>query len=145
MQFIKTLFWVILAVILVVFAVNNWSPTSVLVWQDIRVDTKLPVLVIGAFLLGFLPTWILHRTMKWRMTRRIKTLEAAARPTPVPTPAPVPMQTPDGAPATRTPAAKPEAKPLDLQKDQITKPEPAISPIEKPAAGGPSADKPKAG
>lgn len=141
MQFIKTLFWVILAVILVVFAANNWSPTSVLVWQDIRVDTKLPVLVIGAFLLGFLPTWILHRTMKWRMTRRIKTLEAAARPTPVPTPAPVPMQSPDGAPAPKAPAAKP----LDLQKDQIAGSGPPISPIEKPSAGDQSADKPKAG
>ncbi|MEM8918699.1 MAG: hypothetical protein AAGE37_07540 [Pseudomonadota bacterium] len=145
MQFIKTLFWVILAVILVVFAVNNWSPTSVLVWEETRVDTKLPVLVIGAFLLGFLPMWVLHRTLKWRMSRRIKTLEAAARPRPAPSPAPVPMQTPDGRPAPETPAAKPDAKPLDLQKDQITKPEPAISPIEKPVAGGPSADKPKAG
>ncbi|SIO03264.1 hypothetical protein SAMN02745824_2703 [Parasphingorhabdus marina DSM 22363] len=139
MQFIKTLFWVILAVILVVFAANNWSPTSVLVWQDIRVDTKLPVLVIGAFLLGFLPMWILHRTMKWRMSRRIKTLEAAARP--APSPAPVATQTPDGTPAPKAPVAKP----LDLQKDQIAKAEPAVSPVEKPPADKTPTEKPKAG
>ena len=141
MQFIKTLFWVILAVILVVFAANNWSPTSVLVWQDIRVDTKLPVLVIGAFLLGFLPMWILHRTMKWRMSRRIKTLEAAARPAPAPSPAPAAMQTPDGTPATKASAAKP----LDLKKDQIAKAEPAVSPVEKPPADSAPTEKPKAG
>lgn len=140
MQFIKTLFWVILAVILVVFAANNWSPTSVLVWQDIRVDTKLPVLVIGAFLLGFLPMWILHRTMKWRMSRRIKTLEAAVRPVSAPSPTPTAMQTPDGAPAPKSPAPDPGTKPLDLKKDQIAKAKPAVSPVD-----GPPIDEPKAG
>lgn len=125
MQFIKTLFWVILAVILVVFAVNNWSPTSVLIWQDVRIDTKLPVLVIGAFLLGFVPLWIVHRTARWRMTRRIKSLEAAARPAPAPSPAPAPV-----AKAPATPKAEPAAAPLDLNKDQISKAAPAVSPVE---------------
>lgn len=125
MQFIKTLFWVILAVILVVFAVNNWSPTSVLIWQDVRIDTKLPVLVIGAFLLGFVPLWIVHRTARWRMTRRIKSLEAAARPAPAPSPAPAPAAT-----APSAPKAKSAAAPLDLNKDQISKAAPAVSPVE---------------
>ncbi|QTD56002.1 hypothetical protein [Parasphingorhabdus cellanae] len=132
MQFIKTLFWVILAVILVVFAVNNWSPTSVLIWEDVRVDTKLPVLVIGAFLLGFVPLWLIHRTSKWRLNRRIKTLEAAARPAPTPA-------TPTTRPATSAPAAPaspkpPASAPLDLGKDQIAEPAPAVSPITASAA-----------
>ncbi len=118
MQFIKTLFWVILAVILVVFAVNNWSPTSVLIWEEIRIDTKLPVLVIGAFLLGFVPLWLIHRASKWRLSRRIKTLEAAARPTPTPTASFTPAST-----------AKPAAVPMDLDKDQIAEPAPAVSSI----------------
>jgi len=118
MQFIKTLFWVILAVILVVFAVNNWSPTSVLIWEEIRIDTKLPVLVIGAFLLGFVPLWLIHRASKWRLGRRIKTLEAAARPAPTPAASFAPTST-----------AKPVAAPLNLDKDQIAKPASAVSPI----------------
>lgn len=118
MQFIKTLFWVILAVILVVFAVNNWSPTSVLIWEEIRIDTKLPVLVIGAFLLGFVPLWLIHRASKWRLSRRIKTLEAAARPAPTP-----------AASFSPTSTAKPAPAPLDLDKDQIAEPAPAVSPI----------------
>jgi len=107
MQFIKTLFWVILAIILVVFAVNNWTLASVQIWGDVRIDTKLPVLVIGAFLLGFVPLWLLHRTTKWRLNRRIKSLEAAAQP------APQAETKPDVAPA-----------PLDLEKEQIGRPAP---------------------
>ncbi len=112
MRFIKTLFWVVLAIVLVVFAANNWSATSVLIWPDVRVDTKLPVLVIGAFLIGFLPSWILHRTTKWRMSRRIKTLEVAARPAPAPTPsATTPPQNPGVEPTTTPePVKAPEAK-----------------------------------
>lgn len=133
MQFIKTLFWVILAVILVVFAANNWSPTSVLIWEDVRIDTKLPVLVIGAFLLGFVPLWLIHRTSKWRLNRRIKTLEAAARPAPAPTARPTSTPKPAPAPA---PQAKPAAAPLDLGKDQISEAAPAVSPVTDPQAKG---------
>lgn len=121
MQFIKTLFWVILAVILVVFSVNNWSPTSVLIWENIRIDTKLPVLVVGAFILGFVPLWLIHRASKWRLTRRIKTLEAAARPAPAPT-----ATSKTSAP---TPKETPAAAPLDLGKEKIAEPTPAVSPI----------------
>lgn len=126
MQFIKTLFWVILAVILVVFSANNWSPTSVLIWENIRIDTKLPVLVVGAFLLGFVPLWLIHRASKWRLSRRVKTLEAAARPTPAPT------DKTNVAPTTAPASAqqeKPSPAPLNLGKKQITEPAPAVSPI----------------
>ncbi|GAA0480423.1 hypothetical protein GCM10009096_23040 [Parasphingorhabdus litoris] len=133
MQFIKTLFWVILAIILVVFAVNNWSPTSVLIWEDIRIDTKLPVLVIGAFLLGFLPIWLIHRASKWRLNRRIKTLEAAARPAPAPTATASAASPTPPAPA---PQAKPAAAPLDLGKDKIVEPAPAVSSITDDKAAG---------
>ncbi len=133
MQFIKTLFWVILAVVLVVFAANNWSPTSVLIWEDVRIDTKLPVLVIGAFLLGFVPLWLIHRTSKWRLSRRIKTLEAAARPTPAPTAATSTAPKTPPAPATQS---KPAAAPLDLGKEQITEPTPAVSPVTNDKATG---------
>ncbi len=80
MQFLKTLFWVALAVALVVFSANNWEPVSIGLWGGLRMDTKLPVLVIGAFLIGFLPVYLVYRTMLWRMRRRIATLEAANRP-----------------------------------------------------------------
>jgi uncharacterized integral membrane protein len=79
MQFLKTLLWVTLIVGLTVFAINNWVPVSVSLWGGLRLDTKLPALVIAAFIIGFLPLYIFHRTIAWRMRRRIMSLEGAQR------------------------------------------------------------------
>ena len=38
MQFLKTLFWVLLAVIIVLFASRNWFDVEVKLWGDIVVD-----------------------------------------------------------------------------------------------------------
>lgn len=72
MQFLKTLFWVLLAVILVLFASRNWSDATLNLWGDIQVDIKLPVLMLVVFLLGFLPVFLLHRTRLWTMKRRLE-------------------------------------------------------------------------
>jgi len=72
MQFLKTLFWVVLAVVLVLFAHANWTMVTVNLWGGLQADAKLPVLVIGAFLLGFLPTFILYRTRLWALRRRLE-------------------------------------------------------------------------
>lgn len=91
MRFLKALIWVTIIVGLIVFASNNWAPVSVSLWGGLRLDTKLPALVIIAFLLGFLPLYILHRTQVWRMKRRILTLEGNQRTmTFAPPPPPVP-------------------------------------------------------
>ena len=71
MRFLKTLLWVTVIVGLVVFATNNWQPVSLRLWGGLRLDTKLPALVMVAFLLGFLPVYILHLTQVWRMKRRM--------------------------------------------------------------------------
>ena len=87
MRFLKTLIWVTVIVGLIVFATNNWAPVSISLWGGLRLDTKLPALVILAFMLGFLPLYILHRAQVWRMKRRILTLEGNQRtvaPSPVP-------------------------------------------------------------
>jgi lipopolysaccharide assembly protein A len=82
MQFLKTLLWVTAIVGLTVFAINNWVPVSVSLWGGLRLDTKLPALVIMAFIIGFVPLYIFHRTAAWRMKRRIMSLEGAQRPVP---------------------------------------------------------------
>jgi lipopolysaccharide assembly protein A len=76
MQFLRTVFWVILAVTGVVFAFNNWTPVTVRLWSDIVVDFQLPVLLLIVFLLGLIPPWLLHRVTRWRMNRK---LDAANR------------------------------------------------------------------
>jgi putative membrane protein len=78
MQFLKTLFWVALAVVLVLFASVNWTPVTVALWGGLEADVKLPILVLGAFLVGFLPMLILHRAKMWTIRRRLEGFERQA-------------------------------------------------------------------
>jgi hypothetical protein len=76
MNFLKTLFWVVVTAVAVVFSVNNWSPIfPVQLWGGFVADTHVPVLMIGSFLLGFLPMLIIHRARLWSLHRRLATLE----------------------------------------------------------------------
>jgi putative membrane protein len=75
MQFLKTLFWVLIAVLLALFTSRNWTPVTLNLWGDIQADIKLPVLLVIAFLLGWLPTWLLMRTRVWGHRRKIEALE----------------------------------------------------------------------
>ncbi|KPL67873.1 hypothetical protein SZ64_06935 [Erythrobacter sp. SG61-1L] len=79
MNIIRTIIWVVVAIILLVFTVNNWKVVEVKIWEDILIETKLPVLVIISFLVGFLPLWLLHRGTRWQLRRRITSLETAVR------------------------------------------------------------------
>lgn len=79
MSFLKTLFWVIFLVGFTVFAINNWQPVSMKLWNGLWLDSKLPAVMGASFLLGFLPLWIWHRTVRYRMSRRIATLESGAK------------------------------------------------------------------
>ena len=45
MQFLKTLFWVLVAVVVVLFAGRNWTRVTLNLWGDIQADIKIPVLL----------------------------------------------------------------------------------------------------
>jgi uncharacterized integral membrane protein len=75
MQFLKTLFWVLLAVIAVLFATRNWANVTLNLWGDIQADIKIPLLFLIAFLLGFLPTWLVMRARVWSLNRRIEAFD----------------------------------------------------------------------
>ena len=75
MQFLKTLFWVALAIVLVLFANANWTAVTIKLWGGLEADVKLPVLVLASFLLGFLPTFIFYRARLWTMRRRVEAHE----------------------------------------------------------------------
>ena len=75
MQFLKTLFWVLIAVVVVLFASRNWSDVTLSLWGDIQADIKLPVLLGITFLIGFLPTWLILRARVWSHRRRIDAME----------------------------------------------------------------------
>jgi lipopolysaccharide assembly protein A len=84
MQFIKTAFWVILAVAIALFSKANWTvaPTfsgyvPVKLWGDIVLEMRLPIMIILAFLLGLVPMWIYARATKWSMKRKLESSERA--------------------------------------------------------------------
>lgn len=75
MQFLKTLLWVLVAVVVALFASRNWVPVTLALWGDIQADIKLPALLLIVFLIGFFPTWLTMRARLWALTRRLEALE----------------------------------------------------------------------
>lgn len=75
MQFLKTLFWMAVAVIVALFAWVNWNPVTLNLWGDLQADVKIPVLLAVAVLLGFLPPFLIFRGRLWSAHRRIEALE----------------------------------------------------------------------
>ncbi|MGI8944230.1 MAG: DUF1049 domain-containing protein, partial [Qipengyuania sp.] len=99
MQIIRTIFWVLILVLLIVFTAFNWKPVEVKLWENMIVETKIPALVVISFLLGLIPAWMVHRGTKWRLQRRIGALESAARTTAATRRVPGDHATPAAAPA----------------------------------------------
>lgn len=87
MQFLKTLFWVLLAVFIALFASRNWSDVTLNLWGDIQVDIKIPLLLAAMFLLGFVPLFLVHRARLWALQRRIEAQERQQAATAPPAPA----------------------------------------------------------
>ena len=91
MQFLKTLFWVVVAVILVLFSYANWEAVTLNLWGGLQADVKKPLLLVIGFLLGFLPTFLVYRARLWALKRRYepagRTVVSPQAPRPSPRPA----------------------------------------------------------
>jgi len=77
MKALRTILMVVLVAAIAAFSASNWQPVELTVWQGLVLDTKLPALVVGAFLLGLVPMWLIHRATRWRLQRRITNLETS--------------------------------------------------------------------
>ncbi len=75
MKVLRTIFWVLTAVGFAIFAIYNWQPVELTLWQNLVLETKVPVLALLAFILGFVPMWAVHRSVTWGLNRRIRALE----------------------------------------------------------------------
>lgn len=115
MKILRTILWVLAAFGFLIFAIYNWQPVELTLWQNLVLETKVPVLALLAFLAGFLPMWALHRSVVWGLNRRIRALEtslknnAMARQREAPSPA-----LPVGDNLVDSPVDKPGAKPGDV-------------------------------
>lgn len=111
MKVVRTVIWILILVVLLAFSALNWKPVEVTLWSDLVLETKVPALVIVAFLLGLIPMWLVHRGVKWQQGRRIQSLENAVKSSalarhnpssPAATPAATAAPTPAPAPAATT-------------------------------------------
>ncbi|MFN3389702.1 MAG: hypothetical protein ACK40O_12305 [Allosphingosinicella sp.] len=100
MQFLKTLFWIVLTIILVLFAKANWFAVTLKLWGGMEADVKLPILVLAAFLLGFVPTMLIYRARIWALKRRYEPVERRVSVSTAPPPAAAPAA---GAPSAAVP------------------------------------------
>ena len=78
MGILRTIIWVFLTAVLVIFAMANWLAVTVTIWPGQVLDTKLPVLILASFLIGSVPMWIALRTTRWSLKRRLDASERQA-------------------------------------------------------------------
>jgi uncharacterized integral membrane protein len=78
-KILRTIFWMLAAIGFLVFAIFNWQPVELTLWQNLVLETKVPVLVLLAFIAGFLPMWAVHRSIVWGLQRRVRALETSLK------------------------------------------------------------------
>ncbi|KTE17718.1 lipopolysaccharide assembly protein LapA domain-containing protein [Sphingopyxis sp. H115] len=114
MGILRTIIWILLTAVLVIFAMANWQVVTVTIWPGWEAETKLPLVILASFLIGSVPMWIALRTTRWSLKRRLDASERQAadlralanRPVEV-TPATTPVNDIPPAPTDLFPSDKP--------------------------------------
>lgn len=75
MQFLKYLFWCLLAFLAAVFAFGNWHSVDIYLWGGLIALVNLPFLLLVTFLVGFVPMLLWHLTVRYRLRQRLLTTE----------------------------------------------------------------------
>ena len=75
MQFLKILFWCLLAFLAALFTIGNWVAVPVRLPGGLVADVNLPFLLAITFLAGLLPTLGWHTAKRWRLRQRLTTCE----------------------------------------------------------------------
>lgn len=71
MRFLKTLFWIAVAVLVTLFAANNWRDVTISLWGNLEADVKIPVLLLVMLLIGLVPAILVYRAKIWRLNNRV--------------------------------------------------------------------------
>lgn len=114
MQFLKLLFWCLLAFVAAVFTFGNWTNVTIQLFGGLVAEVNLPLLLLATFLLGFVPTLVYQHWIRFRLRQRLLAAERAleterafaasrgdgtaapAAPAPIIPPAAVPSAVPPG-------------------------------------------------
>jgi uncharacterized integral membrane protein len=71
LRFLKTLFWIVIAVLVTLFAARNWRDVTISLWGNLEADVKIPLVLATMFLIGLIPTMLVYRAKIWRLNNRI--------------------------------------------------------------------------
>ena len=102
MNIIRTVLWIALTAILVAFIAMNWAKVPVNFWplddgNYVHFEWPVGFVALLFFGLGMLPVWLYLRAVRWRLGRRIATLENSLRASSMPSMT-APVSVPDAAP-----------------------------------------------
>ncbi|KQS04685.1 hypothetical protein ASG11_10855 [Sphingomonas sp. Leaf357] len=115
MQFLKILFWCLLAFLAAIFTIGNWTNVQIKLWGGLIAEVNLPLLLLIVFLLGLLPTMLYYQTIRWRLRQRLAAAQNAVDTLRGTSAAAVPTLLPDSEPSIPSvplpPASVPTAVP----------------------------------
>ena len=82
MKAVRTIAWIVTTAILVAFIAMNWTKVAVNFWplddgNYIHFDWPVGFVALFFFLLGMMPVGLYFRAVRWRLNRRIASLENA--------------------------------------------------------------------
>ncbi len=77
MQFLKILFWSLMAFVAAVFTFGNWTNVTIQLFGGLVAEVNLPLLLLATFLLGFVPTLIYQHWIRFRLRQRLTAAERA--------------------------------------------------------------------
>ena len=75
MQFLKIMFWCLLAFIAAIFTYGNWTTVQIKLWSGLVAEVSLPLLLFVTLLVGLVPTMIYYNAVRWRLRNRLATSE----------------------------------------------------------------------
>jgi lipopolysaccharide assembly protein A len=87
MQFLKILFWCLVAFAAAMFTTGNRTWVAINLWGGLVAEVFMPLLLLLTFLAGAVPVWLYFRAQQWRLAQRLATAErviADLKPVPVP-------------------------------------------------------------
>ena len=109
---IRSILLVLLTVVLVAFIAINWTKVPVNFWpldngEYLNFEWPVGFIVLISFMAGVVPMWLLHKGARWRLNRRIASLENSVRSVAISTPSNASPSNPldAGAAAPHSPAA----------------------------------------
>ena len=63
MQFLKIMFWCLLAFIAAIFTYGNWTTVQIKLWSGLVAEVNLPLLLFITLLVGLVPTMIYYNAL----------------------------------------------------------------------------------